>query len=453
MQLFKRVQQSPARLSVLGFMALISVGTCLLMLPPASTGKPLGFVDALFTATSASCVTGLIVVDTGRDLSVTGQVIVLTLIQVGGLGIMTITTMFLMMAGIRPSLTGRSLVRDTFTHSQDRTPGEILKEVVLFTLAIEAVCGGALFLRFANDFDAMPALYLAIFHSISAFCNAGFSLFSDNLVRYREDLVVNLVVCILIVSGGLGFLTISELRSQFFARHRKLRRLSLHSKLVLSTTGVLVLGGFALILMMEWHNSMTPLGFRGRILSAVFQSVTARTAGFNTLDIGSMANETLFVLILLMFVGASPGSCGGGIKTTTMATIVLQGVNRLRGRQRIQAFQRTIPEISIAKAVSVVLISITVVVIGGLLLLMSELGEISHEGSRGRFLELLFEVVSAFGTVGLSMGVTATLSAVGKLIITAVMFIGRLGPLVIAIAVSTPAQSRFYYAEEPIMVG
>ena len=166
-----------------------------------------------------------------------------------------------------------------------------------------------------------------------------------------------------------------------------------------------------------------------------------------------MANETLFVMILLMFIGASPGSCGGGIKTTTMATIVLQGVSRLRGRLRTQAFHRTIPEASVAKAVSVVLISITVVLIGDLLLLMTELGEISHPESRGKFLELLFEVVSAFGTVGLSTGVTATLSAVGKLIITAVMFIGRLGPLVIAIAVSTPGQSRFYHAEEPIMVG
>jgi trk system potassium uptake protein TrkH len=453
MRFFKRVQQSPARLSILGFMALISVGTCLLMLPLASAGKPLGFVDALFTATSASCVTGLIVVDTGRALSVAGQLIVLALIQAGGLGIMTITTLFLMMAGIRPSLTGRILLRDTFTHSQDRTPGEILKEVILFTLAIESLGAGALFLRFANDFDAFSALYLAIFHSISAFCNAGFSLFSDSLVQYREDFVMNLVVWILIVSGGMGFLTISELRFQFFARHRKLKRLSLHSKLVLSTTGILLLGGFALILMMEWHNSMAPLTFGGRILSAVFQSVTARTAGFNTLDIGSMANETLFVMILLMFVGASPGSCGGGIKTTSMATIVLQGLSRLRGHQHTQAFHRTIPEISVAKAVSVVLISITVVVIGGSLLLMSELGEISHQESRGKFLELLFEVVSAFGTVGLSMGVTATLSAIGKLIITAVMFIGRLGPLVIAIAVSTPRQSRFYYAEEPIMVG
>lgn len=453
MEFFKRVQHSPARLSIFGFTALIIAGTCLLMLPMASAGKRLGLVDALFTATSATCVTGLIVVDTGRDLSVAGQLIVLGLIQAGGLGIMTMTTLFLMMAGIRPSLTGRTVLRDTFTHSHDRTPADILKDVVFFTLAVESIGTALLFLRFAKDANGFQALYFAIFHSISAFCNAGFSLFSDSFVQYREDFVLNLVVCLLIVSGGIGFLVISELKTQFSANHRKLARLSLHTKLVLSTTAILLTGGFILILMMEWHNTMAPLTIPARILSAVFQSVTARTAGFNTLDIGSMANETLFAMLLLMFVGASPGSCGGGIKTTTMAAIVLQGVCRLRGSQRTQAFQRTIPEISVAKAISIVLIGITVVIVGSSLLLMSELGEISHQDSRGKFLELLFEVVSAFGTVGLSMGVTPILSTLGKLVITAIMFIGRLGPLVIALAISNPRQSRFYYAEEPIMVG
>jgi len=444
---------SPARLSISAFAGLILTGTLLLMLPAAAPQRHLGFVNALFTATSAGCVTGLVVVDTGTRLSLLGQLVVLALIQVGGLGIMTFSTLLLLMAGRRPGLTGRLVVRDTFTHSGEQSFSSILKDVIIFTAAMEGLGATLLFFRFLPGSSAGTALYLSIFHSISAFCNAGFSLFSDSFVRFREDWILNLTICFLIICGGIGFLVIAELRRKFPYNRKRWDRLSLHTRIVLSTTVLLLVCGSLSILLMEWHNTLTPLDPSSRLLSAFFQSVSARTAGFNTLQIETMANETLFLIILLMFVGACPGSCGGGIKTTTLAALAHLGLSRLRGKKQTQVFHRTIPEESIGKAVSVLLVSMLVVAAGTMALLLTELGDTPHLFSRGQFLELLFEVVSAFGTVGLSTGVTPELSTWGRLIITAVMFIGRLGPLVIVVAISRQRASRFYYAEENIIIG
>lgn len=423
------------------------------MLPAATTGKALGFVNALFTSTSAVCVTGLTVVDTGTAFSPFGQSILLILIQTGGLGIMTLSTLFLMLARRRPGFTGQVMVQDTFTHSRERNISSILKDVVLFTCVIEGVGMLLMFPCFLPGHEPQEALFLSIFHSISAFCNAGFSVFSDSFVRYRGNWALNLVVCFLIVSGGLGFLVMSELRRKITFKRRALSRLSLHSKLVLSTTAILIVSGMFLIAIMEWHNTLAPLSLHDRFLSAFFQSVTARTAGFNTMSIGNMANETLFFLMLLMFIGASPGSCGGGIKTTTLATLVLLGTSRIRGQERPQLFNRTISNVSVGKAISVAILSMFVVCGGVMLLLMTEIGDVPHPLSRGKFLELLFETVSAFGTVGLSTGTTPGLSDMGKIILSGIMFVGRLGPLVVGVAVSRDSISRYYYAEETIMVG
>jgi trk system potassium uptake protein TrkH len=453
MWLSRSLLHSPARLSILGFAALILSGTGLLMFPECSTGKPLDLVDALFTATSASCVTGLAVVDTGTALSFSGQMVVLLLIQVGGLGIMTLSTLFLLIARRRPSLAGHIVIQDTFTHSGEKSLPSILMDVVLFTFAIEALGTVLMLVRFFPGRAFPEALYFSVFHAVSAFCNAGFSLFTESFSGYRQDWLFNLTTCFLIFCGGIGFLVLSEVNRQFTSTRPFLPRLSLHSKLVLSTTAILIVSGTLLILAMEWQNTLAPLALHDRFLAALFQSVSARTAGFNTLPIGGMANETLFVLMLLMFIGASPGSCGGGIKTTTFASLVVLGLSRLRGHMRPHLFRRTIAEASIAKAVSVVMISAVVIVAGAMALLMSELGELPHSLSRGKFMELLFEVTSAFGTVGLSMGVTPGLSAVGKIVLTCVMFVGRLGPLVIAVAVTRGAAARYYYAEEPVMIG
>ncbi len=423
------------------------------MLPAASTGKHIGFVNALFTSTSAVCVTGLAVVDTGSGLSLFGQSILLILIQVGGLGIMTMSTLFLMLAGKRPGLTGQIVVQDTFTHTRERNISSILKDVILFTCVIEGLGIILMFFCFLPGNDIKRALFLSIFHSISAFCNSGFSVFSDSFVGYRGSWALNLVLCFLIISGGIGFLVLSELKLKFSFKRRSLSRLSLHSKIVLSTTAILLVSGTFLITAMEWHNTLAPLSVPGRFLSAFFQSVTARTAGFNTLSIGNMTNETLFFIILLMFIGASPGSCGGGIKTTSLATLVVLGTSRFRGHERPQLFNRTISYVSVGRATSVIMLSMIVVCIGIMLLLMTEIGEVAHPQSRGKFLELLFEAVSAFGTVGLSTGITAGLSVMGKIILSGIMFVGRLGPLVVGMAVSRDVVSRYHYAEETIMVG
>jgi trk system potassium uptake protein TrkH len=449
----KELLRSPARFSIFGFAALITVGTALLMFPAASTSRNLAFVDALFTAVSAGCVTGLVVMDTGSALTTFGQLVILGLIQAGGLGIMTMSTLFLLIGGKRPSLVGRMAIQDAFTGGGERSVPDIIRDVFLFTVVIEGIGASLLFLRFLPGRTPGEAFYFSVFHAISAFCNAGFAFFADSLSAYRTDLTVNLVICFLIVSGGIGFLVLSELKRNFPFNRRNWSRLSLHSKLVLSVTAILLIFSSLLISLMEWHNTVASRPVPGRFLAGFFQAVSARTAGFNTLPIGDMANETLFVLMLLMFIGASPGSCGGGIKTSSFASLIVLGISRLRGHDRPQIFHRTISTTSIAKAMSVVLISTIVIVIATMAILMTELGETPHSLSRGKFLELLFEVVSAFGTVGLSTGITESLSQAGKLILSFVMFVGRLGPLVIVLAVSRSDAPNYYYAEEEIMSG
>ncbi|OQX03128.1 MAG: hypothetical protein BWK80_56365 [Desulfobacteraceae bacterium IS3] len=444
---------SPARISIVAFGLLMLAGTVLLMLPVSSTGVSIGFTDALFTSTSAGCVTGLAVFDIGTCLTLFGQAVLLLVVQLGGLGIMTLSTLFILIAGRRLSLTGRIVVQDTFTHSNDQSPSSIIYDVFLFALLIEGLGALILFFRFAPQFGAAKALHLSIFHSVSAFCNAGFSLFPDNFISYQNDWVVNLTLSFLIISGGIGFLVLSELKHRFLFKRRRWSRLSLHSKLVLSSTAILLTLGTVVILLTEWQNTLKPLSFSDRVLAAFFQSVTTRTAGFNTLPIGEMTDESLFFIIILMFIGASPGSCGGGVKTTTVSSLVLLGISRILGHEHPRIFHRSIPEASVWKAVSLVMVSMFLVSGGTMFLLISEVGNISHLHTHGKFLELLFEVVSAFGTVGLSTGVTPGLSVAGKLIITLIMFVGRLGPMVIAIAISSQKTSRYYYAEENIMVG
>ena len=452
-RVFRSLFQSPARISIAGFAFLIAFGTVLLMLPASASHETLGFVSALFTATSATCVTGLVVLDTGKDLSLLGQWVVLFLIQVGGIGIMTLSTLFLLMAGRRPSLAGRIVIQDTFTQGGDRSVSSILRDVILFTFIIEGIGTFVMVFRFLSGRGLGEALYLSLFHSVSAFCNAGFSTFSESLVAYREDWIFNLMVCFLIVSGGIGFVVLSELKRQFPYNRRTWFHLSLHSKMVLSTTGLLLVSSTLLIIGMEWHNTLSPLTLPDRILAGFFQAVSARTAGFNTLVVGNMANETLFVLILLMFIGASPGSCGGGIKTTTLASLIALGWSRLRGYESHRIFNRTLSQESLGRAASVVMVSMAAIMIALMCLLMVELREVPHPMSRGKFLELFFEVMSAFGTVGLSTGITGDLTAAGKLLLTVVMFVGRLGPLVIAVAVSRRVTVRYHYAEEGIMIG
>lgn len=444
---------APGRLTVLSFMLIIFIGTGLLMLPAASTGDPLSPVNALFMSTSATCVTGLAVIDISTELTLFGQWVIMGLIQVGGLGIMTLSTLILLVAGKRISLMERIVIQDTFTHRNAREPFEIIRHVLLFTLAIEGAGAAVLFCAFLADYGPADALWIAVFHSVSAFCNAGFSLFSDSLCGFRENWVVNITFAALIVTGGIGFLVLAELRGNFPRNRRAFSRLSLHTKLMLSSSVILLAMSTAMILAMEWGNALAPLSVPGRLLAAFFQAVTTRTAGFNSLPVDALADETLFFFILLMFIGAGPGSCAGGVKITTMSTLLLLALQRLAGRDRPRIFNRTIAEPSITKATNVVMMSMTVIGFMVMLMLISESGDAEYQLGHEQFLDIFFEVVSAFGTVGLSMGITPALTDFGKLLITLIMFIGRIGLLVIGMAISLKKKKNFYYAEEEIAIG
>ena len=446
--------QSPARRLIFSFMVMIAFGALLLMLPASSQSGSLSFVDALFTATSAGCVTGLSVLDVAGALTLFGQGVLLALIQLGGLGIMTISTLLILGARGRVGFAGNLIIQDSFTHSGKKSPADILRAVIRVTVVIELLGALLLFCRFYPVSSSLAhALWLSVFHSISAFCNAGFALYPDSLTRFRGDLLVNGTISFLIIAGGLGFLVISELQGKLRPGMWRWERLSLHTRLVVTASAFLLLAGTLVTLILEWHNTLAPLPVPEKFVAAFFQSVTLRTAGFNTLDFGSMANGTLFLALIFMFIGASPGSCGGGVKTTTAATLFLMARSRLKGAAHVSAFSRTIPAKSVEKATHLMMMSFFVVILGTLVLLSSEMGSLAHTQSRGRFLELLFESVSAFGTVGLSMGVTPTLSTLGRFCVTLLMFVGRLGPMAIAVAVSRDIAPPHRWAEEDIMIG
>ena len=444
---------SPSGLTLSSFALLILAGTALLMLPTSARGIPLGFVEAFFTATSAACVTGLSVIDVGSQLTPSGQVILLFLIQAGGLGMMTLSTLIIMVAGGRASLRSRNILQDTYTGSGKWSSRHILGHVILFTLVIELAGALLLFTRFSRDFPPLEAVWYSVFHSISAFCNAGFSLFPDSLTRYALDPVVNLSVVGLIMAGGIGFFVITELLENIRRRQFRPSRLSLHTKLVFSATLVLVVVGTVIFMAMEWDNTLAGMPVAGKLLSSLFQSVTPRTAGFNTVDMGALSNETLSLFMLFMFVGACPGSCAGGIKTTTAAALFLLGVSRFRGKAHAQAFGRTIPEEDLNRATHILMLGMGVVIMGAMVLFMTEANGISRVDGHEGFAEIVFEVVSAFGTTGLSMGITGELSTAGKLVISTIMFVGRLGPLLMGAALARNISSRVQFARENIMTG
>ncbi|MGD8370978.1 MAG: TrkH family potassium uptake protein [Syntrophobacterales bacterium] len=447
---------TPVNLPILSFAGLILLGTLLLMLPVAANGPALAPVDALFTATSATCVTGLVVVDTGTRLSLFGQWVVLVLIQCGGLGIMTFSTVLILVMTGRFSFMQRSVIQDTFTHGPDTGLASLVRHVVLFTLLMELAGAALLFLRFSEMYHPGRALYFAIFHSVSAFCNAGFCLYAKSFMDFSGDPLVSFTVAFLIIFGGMGFLVHLELKRLLFKRDqaRRTRRLSVHSKLVLILSIVLLTGGTVGFLFSEWKHSMAGLSVPAKFMAAFFQSVTARTAGFNTLDFGKMANVTLLFTIPLMFIGAGSGSTGGGIKINTLGVLFALSRSRLRGEEGTSIFRRSLAPETVGRAISVFVVAIVLIYAATMALTVSELGTTIHEESRGLFLKLLFEVVSAFGTVGLSVGVTPQLSSIGKLILVLVMFAGRLGPLSIAVALTgKEPRSRFQYAEENVMIG
>jgi len=448
----KRKEYSPGTLLIFYYAAAIFIGSLLLSLPIASRGKSLGFLDALFTATSAQCVTGLSVVDTGSYFSLFGQLVILLLIQIGGLGITTFSVylFFYLRKGV--SARGRWIIQETLLHSPVASLKELVQKVFLLTFIIEGIGTLLLSITFVPQFGWLKGGYYALFHSVSAFCNAGFSLFPDSLVQYRDNPLVNFTIMGLIVCGGLGFLVMRELIDK--VKKKKRRRLSLHSRLVLLTTTVLIVGGTLLIYILEYPSTLSHLGAGEGFLTVLFQSITTRTAGFNTINFNDFETPTLFFMMFLMFVGASPGSSGGGIKTTSLALFIAVLYSRLRGDTHTSIFRRTIPDGIATKTLTLIMLAGLVLFAATFALLTVQLWGQSFAASHGGFMDYTFEAVSAFATVGLSLGATATLVPLGKIIIIFLMFIGRVGLLTIAFTiVSRTRNNTVHYAEENIMIG
>ncbi|MFB9277899.1 TrkH family potassium uptake protein [Cohnella cellulosilytica] len=430
---------------LLGFSIIILAGAFLLKLPVASASRePISFVDALFTATSAACVTGLVVFDTGSHFSTFGHWVILMLVQIGGIGFMTMATLFALILRRRISLRERLILQESLNQGSIEGLVRLVRKVIFYALMIELVGTVLYTVRFAFDMPFGQAVYHGVFHAISVFNNAGFDLSgnSGSFSQYASDLYINAVSMGLIVLGGFGFIVLADL---FEIRRKK--KFSLHTKVVLSVSAVLIAVGAVIILIFEFTNtrSIGDESFGHKALSALFHSVTTRSAGVTTGDIADYRQATQFFMIILMFIGASPGSTGGGIKTTTFAVLVGAVLAMIRGKEDVVLFRFRLAQERVYKAVTVTLFCIGIVLLGTMILATTE---------DASFLKILFEATSAFGTVGLSMGLTGSLTVAGKLTIIFLMFMGRLGPLTLTYALGPkPGRVLYRHAEGKIIIG
>ena len=391
--------------------------------------------------------TGLIVQDTATYFTPFGQAVILILFQLGGLGIMTFSTLILLVAGKRISIKDRIIIQQGFHHGAPKDFKSLIKTIFLYALTLEAAGALSLFLRWQKDFPWQKALSYSVFHSISALCNAGFSLFSRSFISYRSDTWINITLFLLIILGGVGFLALQEMKEVFSGvlRRRK-TKISLHTKLVLTLTSFLVVFSFVLFLAIEWNHSLKMFTLKEKIFSSIFQVVTPRTAGFNTMDLNSLSFSAVLLLIMLMFIGASSGSTGGGVKTSTIGVILGFLKSKITARDSVNLFRRTLPLESVMKAFTVITLAMCVIFFSSFILLLTQ--------PVASMKEALFEVFSAFSTVGLSLGITPTLSSLGKIVIILTMYIGRIGPLTLLYAFSRQkAYGRFEYVEETVMIG
>ena len=436
----------PPKILVLGFGTIILLGSLLLSMPAATNdGKGLSWLDALFTATSATCVTGLVVVDTGDTFTAFGQMVILSMIQVGGLGFMMFATLLAFILGKRISLKERLVIQESINNATVEGVVRLVKRILIFTAVIEISGGILLSLRFSHDMATGKAIYFGFFHAISNFNNAGFDLMGEfrGLRAYAEDPLVNLTLISLISLGGIGFIVMNEI-----FEYRTTKRVSLHTKMVLAISAILVVIGAVLIFILEYNNPATlkHMSLSGKIFGAVYQSVTPRTAGSNTLNIPELTPTTLFLIIFLMFIGASPGSTGGGIKTTTFAILIGAVKSQVRGREDVTFFGRRMENSLIYKSLTVTVIASFLIIFVTLVMTVTEQGK--------DFLMIFFEATSAFSTVGLSMGLTPELSLIGKVMITITMFVGRVGPLTLAFAIAKKRKENHYrYPSGKVMIG
>ncbi len=460
--------KNPTRTLIASFLVLIISGAGLLMLPAASVHgrENVGFVDALFTATSATCVTGLVVKDTGQDFSVMGQVVILTLIQLGGLGIVVFGAVFALLLGQALSVRESVAMQDLLSASTISRIGNMIAFIFVATIIIEALGAVSLFGMWEGSIH--HRWFCSVFHSISAFCNAGFSLFSTSFVKYNRNWQIYVVVCPLIILGGLGFSVLYDLTNiaadrvkRFFKKWLNKRyrfameapkRIRLQTKIVLMVSALLIVLGTCALLLFERYAAGPDVdqsgSFVDMVTGALFQSITARTAGFNTVDISALSPSSKFILILLMFIGGSPGSTAGGIKTVTLAVIVMTAVAALRRRHEVEMFHRSVRIVVVGRAITVTLLFVAVLFTVTLALSVTE-------NSNGFTMsDIIFEAASALGTVGLTTGITPFLTTVGKMIIITTMLVGRLGPLTLLAALTFNLKpARYDYPDEAVIVG
>ena len=438
---------SPAQFIAVSFLGAIAAGALLLSLPVShAAGVRVGFLDALFTAVSATCVTGLVVVDTGSAYSRFGQVVVMLLFQLGGLGILTLGTFLAYATGRRVGFGGRVRVQAQVNVLETGGVLRLVRGIVILVLVTELLGAALLYIRFASVEGPVDGVFYSLFHAVSAFNNAGFALYPDSLVRFVKDPLVNFVVMALITLGGLGFVVILNLLARF--RQNVRTPLSLHTKMVLSVTGFLIAAGAVVLVVLEWNNPATlgALGLPDKLLAGLFQAVTPRTAGFNTLDYSRMEPPSVLFTSLLMFIGGNPGSTAGGIKTVTFFVLAANAWSVVRGRAELDVFGRRVAQNTVVRA--------GVIAFGGVMVLGAALTLLTLTEPEGAFLPLFFEAVSAFGTVGLSLGITGTLSAAGKVVIMVLMYLGRIGLVTFALAlVAEPPAGAVRYPAEEVVIG
>ncbi|MDU4882205.1 TrkH family potassium uptake protein [uncultured Clostridium sp.] len=430
----------------LGFILLILIGALILTLPISTTsGESANFLDALFTATSAVCVTGLIVVDTGTYWNMFGQTVIMILIEIGGLGFMSFTTLIAIILGKKITLRERLILQDAMNTFNIQGLVKMVKYVLVFTVSVQFF-GALLFsTQFVPEYGLGKGIFYSIFHSISAFCNAGFDILGNfsSLTSYNSNAVVILVASALIIIGGLGFTVWSELYSS-----KSLKKVSLHSKMVILMTTVLVLGGTILMFLFENNNvnTIANMSFMDKVMNSFFASVTPRTAGFNSISTDGMTTAGQFLTIILMFIGGSPGSTAGGIKTTTIGILIVTIICVIQGREDSEVFKRRFSKDLVYKAFTLIFIGISLVIVVTMLLSYTEKG--------ASFISLFYETVSAFGTAGLTLGLTSELSGIGKVLIMFMMYLGRVGPLTVVLSITRKKiNSGIKYPEGKILIG
>lgn len=446
----RKFKFTPVQIVVIGFALTILIGATILTLPiSAVSGEFTPFIDCLFTATSAVCVTGLVTVDTGTHWTYFGKTVIMMLIQIGGLGFMSFATLVSLIIGKKITLRERLVMQESLNLNSLQGVVKLVKYILAFTFSVE-LAGAILFsTQFIPDFGIAKGIYYSIFHAVSFFCNAGFDVMGEfkSLTEYYNNSVVILTTSSLIAIGGLGFIVWDEIY-----HYKKIKRFSLHSKVVISMTAILIVSGAVLFFIFEYSNpgTMQPMSLKGKVLSSILASITPRTAGVNSINLSAMTSASILLTIILMFIGGSPGSTAGGIKTSTFGILLMTVVSVIRGREDTEYFKRRVSKDIVYKALAVTIIGLGIVFAVTMILSFTE------RGSGMPFEYYLYEATSGFGTVGLSLGLTQKLTTFGKIIVVLTMYAGRVGPLTIAVAMTIRKHDRgnsIRYPEDKILVG